>query len=173
MKLILRNVLLAVAVIFYGTNAYGQLPTCVGASSGYVYILSGTQIWNWDPHQPLQVGINPVLNTISVPPGCNGLAVANNINSATGPSPTFYTTSGTYWWYDGTTWVNTGHNSSTVNIGGGGPYVFGLIGGGTAQIYRYDGTGPDVFVTSVVGFNNAPYDIVGDDLGNFYVLSPN
>lgn len=149
-------------------NANAQLPTC--NTPGLVYFNVGSSIYNYDPYLPVSAS-NPSLNTITTPG--TGLAVSTNINSA-GPSPTFYTVSGNnYWYYDGTTWVNTGHsvgNPAAVNIAGGGGYLYALVGG-TGEVYKYDGTGNGTLVTTVTGFSGGgPFDLVADVFGNWYIL---
>lgn len=115
-----------------------------------------------------------VTNPISCPAGGNGLAVSNNLNSAS-PAVTFYTiVSAQYWYYNGSTWVNTGHScssSSAVNICGAGPYIYNLDGL-NSRVYRYNGSGTDVLVMNLASWDG-PYDLIGDDNGNFYVLFTN
>ncbi len=108
------------------------------------------------------------INNIALPSGASGLAVADNFFSGT-PSPTFYTTvGGNYYYYDGSTWVNTGHSSGSVNPGGAGPYIYNLDGI-NSRIYRYDGTGPSTLFLNLGSFSG-PYDVMGDADGNVYVL---
>lgn len=107
-----------------------------------------------------------------------GLAIGKNLNAA-GPSPTFYTVGpdSTYFYYNGTAWVNTGHLPSTfalsnqaINIAAGGNYVYSLVGS-NGQVYRYDGTGNAVLITTIVNWNiSDPYDLSADCNGNFYAL---
>ena len=145
-----------------------QLPTCT--SPGLVYFHVGSDVYNYDPYQPVSA-INPLLNTITVTG--TGLAVCNNLNGA-GPSPTFYTVSGNnFWYYNGTNWINTGHfvgNATAVNIAGGGNYIYALVGA-TGDVYQYDGTGPGTLLTTVTGFaGGGPFDLVADIFGNWYIL---
>jgi gliding motility-associated-like protein len=110
-------------------------------------------------------------NSIACPAGGGGLAVSNNLNSGS-PAVTFYTiVSGQYWYYNGSGWTNTGHNclnGAAVNICGAGPYIYNIVGS-TGQVYRYNGSGNDVLVLTLSGFGG-PYDLIGDENGNFYVL---
>jgi gliding motility-associated-like protein len=154
-----------------GNRLYAQLPTCIG-SGGFVYSQSGNNIYNLDPTLPLSA-TNPSLNTIVLPPNSNGLAVSTNLNNVAGPSPTFYTvTNGFYYYYDGTNWVNTNHTAalSAVNLGGGGGFVYNLVGF-SGQVYKYDGTGNDVLLTTIPDFaGGGPFDLQLDCAGNFYIL---
>jgi gliding motility-associated-like protein len=152
-------------------SAKAQLPNC--SNGGIVYLQSGTIIYNYDPSQPVVTGVNPSVNSISLPPGAGGLAVSTNL-SGVGASPTFYTTvSGNYYYYDGISWINTGHstgNTAAVNIGAGGSYIYNLVGASGA-IYKYDGTGNATLLTTVASFGGGgPYDLVGDISGNWYIL---
>ncbi len=100
-----------------------------------------------------------------------GLAVSTNF-SGNGPNPTFYTVvNGIYFYYNGTTWVSTGHSSggtAAVNPGGSGPYIYNIVGG-TGQVYRYDGSRNSVLAFTVPGYGG-PYDVIGDAEGNAYLL---
>jgi hypothetical protein len=120
---------------------------------------------------------NPVtgatLNTgINLPSNAMGLAVSNNLNSGS-PSPTFYTcVNYIYWYYNGSTWVNTGHSTggtNFVNPGGSGPYIYN-INGLAGTVSRYDGTGNAVVIMTIPGGFDGPYDIIGDSQGNFYLI---
>jgi gliding motility-associated-like protein len=146
------------------TGLQAQLPSCTN-----FYYHSGSTIYQYNT----TTNTNSV-NSISLPGGAGGLAVSNNLNAAS-PAVTFYTTVGSnYYYYNGATWVNTGHftgNASAVNIGGAGPYIYNLNGIGQ-QVYRYDGTGPGVLVLSLPGWGG-PYDCIGDASGNFYILKTN
>ncbi len=162
---------LVVAVCITGllsfSESFAQLPDC---SSGIVYYIDGSHIYNYDPLQPLGPG-NPVQNTIALPPaGAAALAINDNINGP-GPSPTFYVVSqNNYYYYDGTGWVNTGHTAGAINPGGAGPFIFS-IEGGSGQVYKYDGTGNATLLMTITGFNGGgPYDLVGGCNGHFFAL---
>lgn len=143
------------------------VPSC---PSNLVYV-HNTPITAYNPSLPLGPG-NPV--STGIPGGGGGLALMPNINAAT-PNPTFYTilTGGNVGWWNGSTWVNTGHsigNSIAVNLGGCGCYLYSLVGG-TGQVYVYNGTGPGTLLTTLTGFSGGgPYDIVTDANCNFYIL---
>lgn len=150
------------ALLSLSVKLYAQLPSCTN-----FYYHSGSTIYMYNT----LTSTNSV-NTITLPAGAGGLAVSNNLNAAT-PAVTFYTTiGGIYYYYNGTNWQSTGHNTgnaSAVNIGGAGPYIFNLNGIGQ-QVYRYDGTGPGVLVLNLPGWGG-PYDCIGDASGNFYILN--
>ncbi|MGZ3900351.1 MAG: hypothetical protein ACXVDC_08495, partial [Bacteroidia bacterium] len=153
---------------FIENNLFSQTPTC---PSPYVYMDGGSFIRYYDPSLPLS-STNPA-NT-NIPTFGSGLTLMPNINGGT-PSPTFYSTSGgTYWYWNGSTWVNTNHstgNSSAVNLGGCGGKIYNLVGG-TGQVYVYNGTGPGTLLTTISTFNGGgPYDIVTDCNCNFYLLN--
>ncbi len=145
-------------------SVQAQLPSCT-----HFYYHSGSTIYQYNTATNTSS-----VNSITLPAGASGLAVSNNLNAPT-PAVTFYTTIGSnYYYYNGATWVNTGHftgNASAVNIGGAGPYIYNLNGIGQ-QVYRYDGTGPGVLVLSLPGWGG-PYDCIGDASGNFYILKTN
>lgn len=166
----MKKIYSLVVLLFAMYNSYSQMPV---ASDGLVYFISGNQIYNYNPVLPISSN-NPSVNTINPPSGAMGLAVSNNLNSSS-PSPTFYACDGTgnYSWYNGTSWVNTGFsagNTAAVNPGGGGNYIYNLIGS-TGDVYVYDGTGNGTLLTTVPGFTGGAYDVVGDILGNWYILT--
>ncbi|MDF2449762.1 MAG: hypothetical protein K0R26_2266 [Bacteroidota bacterium] len=146
-------------------SSFAQIPI----DCNKFYLHDGTVIRTYNPATSSHVA-----NSISCPAAGNGLAVSNNLNSAS-PAVTFYTTiSGQYWYYNGSTWVNTNHSCSSgsaVNICGAGPYIYNLDGIGS-RVYRYNGTGTDVLVLTLTNWDG-PYDLIGDDNGNFYVLYTN
>lgn len=170
------SLVLLVFLAFIQSDLLAQLPNCTGNPSTIIYIQSGSTIRNYDVTQPISA-TNPSVNTITMPPGAGGLAVSNNLNSVTGPSPTFYTSvSNNWWYYDGTAWVNTGHScgsTAAVNSGGGGNYLYNLVGS-SGQVYQYDGTSNSTLLLTVPGFSGGgPYDLVGDCDGGFYILRTN
>ncbi len=149
-------------------SANCQVPSC---PSPYVYMDGGPFIKFYNPALPLSA-TNP--SNTNIPTFGSGLALMPNINGGL-PSPTFYSTSGgNYYWYNGTSWVNTGNgtgNGAAVNIGGCGSRIYNLVGG-TGQVYVYTGTGPGTLLTTIAGFNGGgPYDIVCDCNCNFYMLN--
>lgn len=147
--------------IFIGAEVLAQMPDC---SKYYKHV--GSSIVTVDPLTNAHT-----TNTISTPGNSNGLAINNNLNAAA-PSPTFYTCVGsTYYYYNGSTWVNTGHSTgsaSAVNPGGAGPYIYNLDGL-NGRLYRYDGTGNSTLFLNIAGYGG-PYDVIGDAEGNVYVF---
>ncbi len=138
-----------------------QMPNC----DNY-YIMSGNRFYT------MNTATNTgTLNSIVMPNNSGGLAINNNLNGGT-PSPTYYTVvGGIYWYYNGSTWVNTGHSSGStaaVNPGGAGPYIYNLDGSNN-RLYRYDGTGNSTLFLNFGNFNG-PYDVIGDENGNVYVM---
>jgi len=143
-----------------------QAPTC---PNNQIYIHSGSNIYSQTVPLPGAAGL--VMG--GLPGGSGGLAVGPNLGFPA-PNPTYWTCSGgTYWYYNGTGWTNTGHstgNGAAVNIGCGGGFIYNLVGG-TGQIYVYNGTGPGTLLTTIAGFSGGgPYDVVCDAAGNFFIL---
>ena len=169
-QLITMRAILKQVVLFFLLQhvAMAQMPTC---PSPYVYMDGGTFIRYYDPGQPLSA-TNPA--TINVPTFGSGLALMPNINGGT-LTPTFYSVSGgTYWYWNGVQWINTGHttgNAAAVNLGGCGGAIYNLVGGSGA-VYVYNGTGNGSLLTTLQGFNGGgPYDLVTDCNCNFYALN--
>lgn len=149
------------ALVLMGTRVMAQMPDC---SKYYKHV--GSSIITVDP-----LTNTHTTNTISTPNNSNGLAINNNLNAAA-PSPTFYTCVGsTYYYYNGSTWVNTGHStgsSAAVNPGGAGPYIYNLDGL-NSRLYRYNGTGNSTLFLNL-GSYGGPYDVIGDSEGNVYIF---
>ncbi|WP_190277280.1 PKD domain-containing protein [Taibaiella lutea] len=149
------------------------MPSC--GTNSLIYYITGSTIYNWNPALPFSA-TNPVPNSIAPPAGANSLSFCENINDPTAPSPTFYTVvNGNYTYYNGTTWVNTGHVSGSINIGGGGGYIYGMVGGtspGGLGINHYDGTGNATFLVDVPNYNGGgPADLQAESPdGSFYVV---
>jgi gliding motility-associated-like protein len=151
-----------------------QLPVCNNSTGGgLIYMKNFDNIFVWDPSVPMSA-TNPSINTINMAAAGStvGFAVSENLNAAT-PAMTFYTVNtvtNTYWYHNGTTWVNTGHTASAVNIGAGGGYIFNF-NATSNQVFRYDGTGNDVLIGTVAGYDGGgPFDVSVDCDGNFYVI---
>ncbi len=168
MKKHIQIILLAIILISSKLFSQAAAPSCPTNS---IHAHNGSSIAGHSlPNGPL----TNVLN--NMPAGSGGLAVGPAFNFPA-PNPTWWTTAGnpkTYWYYNNTGgWTSSGHavtNNAAVNVGGGGSRVYNLVGAG--QVYAYNGTGPDVFVTTLVpAFNGGgPYDIVADMANNFFIL---
>ncbi len=163
-------------ILLFFFSPLAILAQSITCPSPFVYMDSGNFIQYYDPSQPLGPN-NPV--TTNIPTFGSGLTLMPNINGGS-PSPTFYSVSGgTYWYWDGTNWVNTNHqtgNGAAVNLGGCNGTLYNLVGF-SGQIYAYNGSGNGTLLTTIAGFNGGgPYDLVTDCNCNFYVLnttSPN
>lgn len=181
-------VITAMATLFVRTSIHAQLPQCDRiymdrANSIVIPILGAlvlptTDIYGYNPSLPASA-TNPSLNTIQLPLNHSGLTVGEVLGSGS-PTLTFYTVvrdSVTdvlqYWYYSPTTltWVNTNHTASAVNFASGGGNIYNLRGD-SGIIYKYNGTGNDVLLTTVNDFiNEGPFDLIADCPGNFYLLN--
>jgi gliding motility-associated-like protein len=166
-----KSILSLFAFILFSFTVFGQAPNC---PSNSIFIHSGSQIWQQSVN-PLGPAATMVLGTM--PAGSGGLAVGPAFGFPA-PNPTWWTTSGGNFWYlnNTNTWSNSGHstsNGAAVNIGGGGGFIYNLVGG-TGQVYRYNGTGAAVLLVTIGTFGGGgPYDMVVDGNGNFYLLKTN
>lgn len=172
---------------------FAQLPEC---DDSLVYLVNDpgspgnsypATLYNYNPAQPLSA-TNPIANTIQLP-NINGyqaaaLAVSSNLNNPAMPSPTFYTTvNHIFYYYNGTNWVSTGHSdgggvSPSWYAGGGltgsGPYIYIVFNDG--EIFRYDGSGDAIFITTIPDWfgpsmsMHGSLDLTGDCEGNFYAI---
>lgn len=151
------------------TPGFAQMPLCAPDAPVYI-IQNNNEIFSWDPAQPLVNNSNPSLFA-TAPAGATGLAVGPNLN-ASSPATTFYTTlNGKYYYYSGSTWVNTGHNAGSndaINPGAGGGYIFN-VDVLTGIVWRYDGTS-DAVQIATVQMSGCIYDLAVDCAGNFYIL---
>ena len=165
-----KTIFYLLAALLFSNKICAQLPNC---SHRIAYILTDEgSIYNYDVDQLVVAGINPVLNTIHLPPDSYGLAVSTNLNAAA-PAVTFYTAAPSngffrFFYYDGSTWVNTNHIAGGgSNFGAGGGYIFDLTGD---EVWRYDGTGNATLLVNI-GSQPRVYDLSVDCSGNFYVLN--
>jgi Secretion system C-terminal sorting domain len=160
----MKRITYFIFIICYSIGLHAQLAPC---QNGLVYWnLSPIRIY--DPSLPYN-GLNPVNST--VPNGAGGLSYGPNLNG--GPSPTYYTVIGAvYHYWNGISYVSTGHaaSPSAVNLGHGPGCLYNLVGG-SGNVYKYIGTGPDFLLVTVPGWGGGgPYDVVVDNCCNFYLL---
>gem|GEM_PF-3096190 len=160
--------------------AKAQLPDCVSSGINIIYYSSDStgDIHMYNPLLPISAS-NPTINAISLPSANHPInshliSLNKNINSSTGPSPTFYTTvlnttlnQAVFCYYDGNNWVYTNHHCPGPAIAGGGNYIYTLTGSG--EIYRYDGTGNPTFIVNTYVQNYGLF--AADCAGNCYVLN--
>ncbi len=146
---------------------YSQLPNC---SLGYFYqsgVSGGCIAYGLGGNNTLTVG--PTLGA-----GCQGLAIGPNLGFPA-PNPTYWSVGslGTYFYFNGTTWVNTGHSAGGAgftNPGAGQNIIYNINSSG--QISVYNGTANASILATLNDFNsaNAVSDIVADNNNNFYLL---
>jgi len=120
------------------------------------------------------------LTTLSLPAGATGLAVGPAFGFPA-PNPTFWTIAGpaaggTYWYFDGSGFINTNHSAGLASVantflhpGGSKNFIYNIGTGG--GIYKYDGTGNAVLIPGT--FGTPVLDVTGDDQDNFYLLNTN
>lgn len=110
-----------------------------------------------------------ILDTNDLPR--QGLSI-NRILSIPGSTEVMYTcnTAAIYEYWNGSTWVSTGHTSGGLHPGGTNQYIFNLDGA-NGTVYRYDGTSNSVpITTNLPTVFNSIYDLATDTAGNFYIL---
>ncbi len=146
-------------------DSVGQSITC---PSPYLYYQGTTHLMAYDPSAPSSTS-NPVSTGIPVLPGAAGITFMPSINGGT-LSPTFYVTKlSDYYYWDGQSWVNTGHStgSTAANIGGCGGAIYNFSP--PNSIYVYFGTSSSTLLTTIPA--GPSYDIVTDCSCNFYILN--
>ena len=162
----MRSLIFFPFLILIYSRFQAQLINC---SNNSIYIHNGTQI----VEQPTPMPAASSTLLASLPAGSNGLAIGPAFGFSA-PDPTFWTTAnGTYWYYNGTSWINTNHttgNTAALNLGASKKCLYNLVGN-NGQVYIYNGTGNGTFHTTLQGFNGAgPYDINADANDNLYVV---
>ena len=131
------------------------------------YAIAGSSVFISSTGIPNSSTLLPV----TLPNNSAGLAIGPSFGF-NAPNPTIWTISGgTYWYYNGSIFVNTTHNAgfAATNPGGGKNCLYNfspLLG----LVYKYDGTGNATILTTINFFNGGPADIAADDNNNFYVL---
>ena len=176
-KLLCLLIVFSLLTIMGRSKLLAQLPT---SNNGLLYFIhtNSDTIFNYDPNQALSSS-NPSINSIRLPAstGYSALAVGDNLNTSS-PSPTFYTDHWTYYYHNGSSWVNTGdstadnNNSSAANTpAAGGGFIFNnAVSPG--KVYKYKGTGNGSLVMSY----SSPFvtsQPAVDCGGNFYLLAKN
>jgi hypothetical protein len=162
----MRSLIFFPFLILIYSRFQAQLINC---SNNSIYIHNGTQI----VEQPTPMPAASSTLLASLPAGSNGLAIGPAFGFSA-PDPTFWTTAnGTYWYYNGTSWINTNHttgNTAALNLGASKKCLYNLVGN-NGQVYIYNGTGNGTYHTTLQGFNGAgPYDINADANDNLYVV---
>ncbi len=157
------------SLIFVSSSyLFSQLPNC---NMGYFYqsgVSNGCIAFGTSGSNSLTVG--PSLGA-----GCQGLAIGPNFGFPA-PNPTYWSVgsmSGTYFYFNGSTWVNTGHSAGGAgftNPGAGQNVIYNINSSG--QISVYNGTSNAAILTTLNDFNsaNAVSDVVADNNNNFYLL---
>jgi gliding motility-associated-like protein len=160
-----------VVLFLFTLNIRAQNPTC---PSSEFYLYDGPFIKIYNSANPPSITNPSTLTIPSLGTAGAGLALLPNLNGGT-LTPTFYSVSGgTYWYWNGGTWVDTFHstgNSAALNLAGCNGAIYNLVGA-TGQVYVYNGTGNGTLLTTLPGFNGGgPYDLVTDCNCNFYALN--
>lgn len=121
------------------------------------------------------IDTNPSVVILSTSTHSLGGISINNILSIPGSSEVLYACNGFQWYFywNGSSWVNTGHLSNAMSPGGTSQYIFNLDAS-AGIVYRYDGTPNSVPIltnlpTGLYDIN----DIVTDSAGNFYIIYTN
>ncbi len=145
-------------LIFFQSFSFAQKIEC-----DHIYWVNNSEIFEYDPLMEISkyTGFNS-------PPGASGIAIAPNINGG-GKELTFYcVVNERINYYDGKTWINTGHLSGSVNLAGGGNYIY-ILDGINSKLFRYDGKEN---AKELLKFNSfaGPFDLVADSKGNFYLI---
>jgi hypothetical protein len=140
------------------------VPDC----SKYYFQSTPGALYAMDPAQPQGT---PTLVPLPFPSsGILGVAIGPAFGYTSAPNPTFWIYYlGTYWYYNGSVFVNTFHTAYS-NPGGSKNYLFDHDAS-TGNIYIYNGTAsPTLLINASTFSNTVPFDIVGDDKDNFYLL---
>lgn len=141
-----------------GTAGFSQSINC-----DHIYWMDSDSIYDYDPSAKTYKQF-----TYRCPYGSSGLAIAPDFKRK--DKLTFWTTVNSFMYYfDGSKWVNTNHYVNTVNIAGGGDYMY-ILDGINSNVYRYDGTGDATLLLSLQETFAGPYDLVCDNKGNFYLM---
>lgn len=163
----LKNILTFVFSFILIQQNVAQASSC--GSDNFYELGTNNCIWTYTATNPSSPnGFNP-----STPSGAVGLAIGPNFFAAS-PAITFYTVlNGIYYYYNGSTFVSTGHSSGGTgfdNPGGSANYIYNIASNG--QVSRYNGTGPATIIATYTNFTggNVSQDIAGDANDNYYIV---
>lgn len=153
-----RKITFCFMALCFTIAGYSQNINC-----DHIYWMDTDTIFEYDPSSKTYKQYS-----FRCPSGSSGLAIAPDFKRK--DKLTFYTTVNSYMHYfDGTKWVNTNHYVNTVNIAGGGSYMY-ILDGINSAVYRYDGKGDAVLLMNLPETFAGPYDLVCDNKGNFYLM---
>lgn len=154
----LRSIIFASTLFLFVGNISAQNINC-----DHIYWMDGDKIFDFDPSTKTYKPYS-----FNCPSGASGLAIAPDFKRK--EKLTFYTTVGSQMhFFDGTKWVNTNHNVTTVNIAGGGGFMY-ILDGINSKVYKYDGKGDATVLLELDETFAGPYDLVCDNKGNFYLM---
>ncbi len=154
----LKKVVYVFIVLCLSVAGYSQNINC-----DHIYWMDSDTIYEYDPSTK-----NYRPYGFRCPSNSSGLAIAPDFKRK--DKLTFYTTNNGYMHYfDGTKWVNTNHYVNTVNIAGGGGYMY-ILDGINSAVYRYDGKSDATLLMNLPETFAGPYDLVCDNKGNFYLM---
>lgn len=144
---------------------------CSGRDMHSIYLILDSGFFRIDsvdtnPTDPIFVSSN-VINA-------QGISINNNLDLISGQVTMYSIDNYNYYYYwNGTSWTNTGHVAFSTNPGGSSNYIFN-IAGFAGDLYRYDGTGNDILLLSNLGTASAAvYDVACDNMGTFYLFFTN
>ena len=147
--------------------SFAQAPIC--GQDHFYEMGTANCIWRYSiTNTSTPNGANPVL-----PNGALGLAIGPNFFSAN-PATTYYTVlNGNYFYYNGTSFVNTGHSAGGTgfdNPGGSANFIYNLNSAG--QVSKYNGTGSATVITThtILAGTGISQDIAGDANDNYYIV---
>ncbi len=164
-------------ILFYSNviTTFAQHPI---ANSNLIYYtdLVSNYIKVYNSSLPLSISNPSITNVPTACLGCQGLSILPNINGGT-LTPTFYSTSSIYYYYwNGSSWVNTGHTqpspySNVSDFGGCGSGIYTIVTGNfSCPLIKYNGTGNASILTNISG---GPFvgDVETDCNCNFYLMN--
>jgi hypothetical protein len=137
---------------------------------GYYYQGSGSSGCIW--YHPSGNSTTMMGGWFILPSGSEGLAIGPNLGFSA-PNPTYWTVkNGTYYYFSGNGFVNTGHSaggSFFTNPGASRNFIYNVNISG--QVSKYDGTGNATVIATFTNHTSSDIvtDIVGDQNDNFYL----
>jgi hypothetical protein len=142
---------------------------CNGRDMHSIYLVNDTAFFRIDsvdtnPTDPIMIATNTITGGFQD----DGISINNNLDTNTGQETMYYINgTGTYFFWNGTSWTNTNHTSVGVNPGGSTNYIYNIQDAG-GQIYRYDGSSNAILLSSNPGI--LIWDVATDNQDNFYLF---
>src|SRR5690349_14466383 len=122
------GVILVVQFLLLHIGAFSQNINC-----DRIYWVHSSRISEFNPATEMYA-----YTGINTPSESGGLGIGKDIINKTDKLVFFTSVEKKIHYYNGTSWINTGFSSGSVNLGGGNDYWY-ILDGSASNVYKFDG----------------------------------